>query len=248
MTTDNLETASAPPEGRWTFDGNVTEAFDDMLERSIPNYEDMRRFVTDAACYFATHSALKAPHIVDLGASRGSSLAPIVDRLGAKARFTAVEMSDPMLEALRERFKGYRDARVLEVKSWDLRDGYPHGSGIASVILSVLTLQFVPIEYRQRLLGDIFRQLAVGGAFLLVEKVMGGTAEADDLMRVLYHDLKAENGYGQDAIERKAASLEGVLVPLTARFNEELLRSAGFADPEQVWAWGPFRGWLAVKR
>jgi hypothetical protein len=33
---------------------------------------------------------------------------------------------------------------------------------------------------------------------------------------------------------------------LTARMNEGLLEDAGF-DADCVWAWGPFRGWLAVK-
>lgn len=31
------------PEGKWEFDGEVAAAFDDMLERSIPQYEVMRQ-------------------------------------------------------------------------------------------------------------------------------------------------------------------------------------------------------------
>ena len=44
----------------------------------------------------------------------------------------------------------------------------------------------------------------------------------------LYYQLKAANGYSSDAIERKRLSMEGVLVPVTARWNEELLRTTGF--------------------
>ena len=46
-------------------------------------------------------------------------------------------------------------------------------------------------------------------------------------MTRLYHGLKRANGYGEEAIERKRLSLEGVLVPVTAAGNEDLLRGAG---------------------
>lgn len=246
---DDLETASAPEAGgKWEFDAEVTAAFEDMLARSIPNYEDMRRFVTEAAVYHTRKAQARTPLIVDLGASRGSALAPIVDKVGARAHYLATDVSEPMLQECRARFDGFIGAGLLKVRNWDLRQGFPDSTPPASVVLSILTLQFVPIEYRPRLLGDIYAHLQHGGAFILVEKVMGQTPEADALINRLYWDLKAENGYSQEAIERKALSLEGVLVPLTARFNEELLAGAGFTDAEQVWAWGPFRGWLAVKR
>lgn len=248
MRADDLTTASAPEAGRWEFDESVADAFDDMLRRSIPNLDDMRRFVTDATVFLARRSTMHEPLVLDLGASRGSALRPIVDRLGAHATYAACDVSAPMLEACRREFQGYIDARRLNVFEYDLRNGYPAHVGPAAVVLSILTLQFVPIEYRQRLLGQVHRALVPGGGFLLVEKVLGSTWEADSLMTALYHDTKRHAGYSDEAIERKAAALEGVLVPLTARFNEELLRSAGFPDPEQAWAWGPFRGWLAVKR
>jgi tRNA (cmo5U34)-methyltransferase len=55
------------------------------------------------------------------------------------------------------------------------------------------------------------------------------------------------NGYSQDEIERKRLSLEGALVPLTARFNEELLRGAGFDQVDCFWRWSNFAGWLAIR-
>ena len=42
-------------------------------------------------------------------------------------------------------------------------------------------------------------------------------------------------------------SLEGVLVPVTAKWNEQLLRSAGFAEVDMFWRWMNFAGWVAVK-
>ncbi|MGD9099373.1 MAG: methyltransferase domain-containing protein [Anaerolineae bacterium] len=229
------------PDRRWEFDDEVTRVFDDMLRRSIPQYEVMRRAVFDVACRFQQNHT----DVVDLGCSRGEALVPLVDRFGALNRFWGVDVSEPMLEAARERFKGYVNARVVEIRECDLRRDYPPVS--ASVTLSVLTLQFTPIEYRQQIVRNAFQHTRPNGAFVLVEKVIGASAELDGLMIEVYHQLKSENGYSQEQIERKRLSLEGVLVPVTARWNEELLRTAGFTYVDCFWRWMNFAGWVAVR-
>lgn len=248
---DDLSTASAPaPGSRWEFDHEVTQAFDDMLERSIPNYGQMRQMVARAADWFldrATHAG-RQPTLVDLGASRGTQVAPLVDTWGARARFYLVDQSEPMLDVMRERYDGMMNAGIVTVAPWDLREGFPHASGRPAVVLSVLTLQFVPIEYRQRLLREAHEALLPGGALILVEKVLGSAEETNRLLVDLYYGLKRENGYTQEAVDRKRLALEGVLVPLTAQFDEELVRGAGFATVDVVWAWANFRAWVAVKR
>jgi tRNA (cmo5U34)-methyltransferase len=250
-TSDDLETASAPPAGRWTFDAAVADRFDDMLRRSIPDYDTMRRVVTDVAVHVIDRvgfSGTKRPGVVDLGASRGEALAPIVDRVGARGQYLACDVSDPMLDALRERFAGFVDPGIIEVKRHDLRDGFPRARFQPAVVLSVLTLQFVPIEYRQRVLREAYDDLAPGGALVLVEKVLGEADETQRLLTDLYWGMKRENGYAQEAIERKAMALEGVLVPLTAKLNEQWLRDAGFPLVETVWRYLNFVGFVAVKR
>lgn len=229
------------PNGRWTFDQQVTDAFDNMLQRSIPQYEVMRRAVFDIACAFVQPKTA----IVDLGCSRGEALVPLVDRFGANNRFVGVEISAPMIEAARSRFAGYAACGVVDIRNLDLRTTYPQD--MASVTMSVLTLQFTPIEYRQRIVRDVYRHTTVGGCFILVEKVLGATAEINERMVSMYYTLKSENGYSQQQIERKRLSLEGVLVPVTAHWNEELLKSAGFVHVDCFWRWANFAAWVAVK-
>jgi DNA (cytosine-5)-methyltransferase 1 len=57
---------------------------------------------------------------------------------------------------------------------------------------------------------------------------------------------KAEQGYTHEQIARKRLALEGVLVPVTARWNEELLTAAGFRSVECVWRALNFAAWVAV--
>lgn len=229
------------PGQRWKFDADVAKAFDDMLERSVPQHDAMRQLVFDVADRYVQPGL----DVVDLGCSRGEAMARFVREHGAHNRHVGLEVSAPMLEAARARFEGYINAGVVDVREHDLRKGYP--SVRSCVTLSVLTLQFVPVEHRQRVVRDVFKSLVSGGAFVLVEKVLGATADLDRAFVDLHHVLKAANGYSRDEIERKRLSLEGVLVPLTARMNEELLRDAGFREVDCFWRALNFAGWIAVK-
>ena len=62
--------------------------------------------------------------------------------------------------------------------------------------------------------------------------MLGDVAETDELMVRLYRDHKRRAGYTDEQTVRKAAALEGVLVPLTARFDVELIKDAGFRTVE----------------
>lgn len=229
---------------RWSFDEGVTECFDDMLARSIPQHDEMRAIVTDLAKRFATNDT----SVVDLGCSRGEALDRARGAITHNANwmsYVGCEVSPPMLAAARERFAGCDNVKIVE---HDLRLGMPSMPRPPSVIMSVLTLQFTPIEYRQQIIRAAFDALALvrNGAFILVEKVIGSAAKVDRVLVDAYLDRKRASGYSDAEIERKRHALEGVLVPVTARWNEDLLRGAGFAEVECVWRTLNFAGWLAI--
>lgn len=229
------------PTGPWTFDASVTEAFDDMLQRSIPQYEVMRAATFDLGRTFV----VPGTDIVDLGCARGEALDPFVRTFGAQNRYIGVEISEPMLTAARDRFAGYAASGTVEIRACDLRRAYPPVS--ASLTLAVLTLQFVPIEYRQQVVQAIYDHTRPGGALVLVEKVLGRNARIDRRLVEQYYALKSSHGYSDEAIARKRMALEGVLVPVTARWNEDLLAAAGFVEVECIWRWMNFAGWLAIR-
>lgn len=223
---------------RWRFDSDVATVFDDMLARSIPQYEVMRQAV------FSLGSRYVQPDswIVDLGCSRGEALAPFVACFKQNNHYLGIEVSEAMYYAARARFAGNEQ---VVIRQDDLRQRYPQEH--SSLTLAVLTLQFIPIEYRQRVLRSIYQSLLPNGALIYVEKILGATAELDSDMVSLYYALKGQNGYTNEQIERKRLSLEGVLVPVTAKWNEELLHMAGFNQVDCFWRWMNFAGWIAVK-
>ena len=223
------------PEGKWEFDSAVTEVFDNMLERSIPDYAGMRRVTTELAVKFAKPKSA----IIDLGCSRGAALKPIHQELGDSVSYFGVEISEPMFEAAK------KEVPFAEILNTDLRYSYPPLR--ASVTLSVLTLQFIPIEYRQRIIQDVYDSTISGGAFLLVEKVLGADSFSNELFIDTYLKRKGENGYTEEQISRKRESLEGVLVPVTSDWNIELLRIAGFTHIDCYWRHLNFAAWVGVK-
>ena len=230
-----------PESDRWEFDHGVTAVFDDMLARSIPQYAEMRALVTDIGMRYVQPKSA----IIDLGCSRGEALEPFVKQFGAHNRFVGVDVSEPMLDAARSRYQGYINCGVVDIRNLDLRTAYPQER--ASLTLSVLTLMFTPINYRQRIIQNVYDQTVNGGAFILVEKILGASAEIDGLMVERYHQLKHDNGYSWDEIDRKRLALEGVQVPVTAHWDEELLRNAGFRQVDCFWRWMNFAGWVAIK-
>ena len=229
------------PKGPWQFDREVTAAFDDMLQRSIPQYNAMRVATFEVGRRFVQPGTA----IIDMGCSRGEALVPFVSNFGAANDYIGLEVSEPMIEAAREKFANHPHGDRVTIQSTDLRHEFPGVT--SSVVLSVLTLQFTPIEYRQRILRRVFNSLAPGGAFILVEKVLGATSEIDDAFVDLFLAIKKQNGYSEAEIDRKRMSLEGVLVPVTARWNEDLLHEEGFRSVDCFWRHLNFAGWVAVK-
>ena len=232
---DNL----IPAAEKWTFDENVTQVFEAMLENSIPGYADMRAWVTRFAQRFIPK---ERGVVVDIGASRGDALAPLLT-LRPRCTFHAVEVSEPMRKTMAERFA----CQPVTIRGDDLRCEYSVFDQPIDVVLSVLTLMFIPIEHRTRLVNRIFESLRPGGAFLLVEKTIQQDPLMDEIFNEEYYRFKADNGYTAEAISRKRLSLEGVLVPLTQQWNEDTLRAAGFRHVQVFWRAANFCGILAAK-
>lgn len=228
-------------DGRWTFNGDVAEVFDNMLKRSIPQYTTMRKCILDLACKFIKPRET----IIDLGSSLGESLNPLIKRYGAYNHYIGIETALAMLRLSRERFKEWIDLGYVEIIDMDLKKDFPQRP--AGVITSVFTLQFIPIEYRQRVVSNCHTWLKEGGAFIVAEKILGETADLNDVYIEHYLQMKKDNGYSQEEIDRKRMSLEGVLVPVTAAWNEQMLKSAGFKYVDCYWRWMNFAGWIAIK-
>lgn len=237
----NRDEVIVPDNKKWEFDENVTQVFDDMLERSIPQYDVMRELTNKIGMNYVQEGTA----IFDLGCSNGNAIEPFVKKFGVRNRYVLLDVSEPMLKACKDKYLDYVLDGIVDIQKYDITKGLPQT--YASVILSVLTLQFTPIEYRQNIVDEIYKRLAPNGAFLFVEKVLGNGAEIDKVLVDEYYGLKEENNYTQEQIQNKRKSLEGVLVPITSKWNEDMLYNAGFRSVDCYWRYLNFCGWIAIK-
>lgn len=231
------------PDGKWEFDKEVTKIFDNMLERSIPQYHVMRNSVRNLVLHFTKEYTSGQITVLDLGCSKGEAIAELVSML-PNARFYGWDISDPMIAEAKRRFRHDENVKIAKR---DLRfvPGYEYPD--SNIVLSILTLQFTPIEYRQEILQNVYDNLRGNGIFIIVEKVLGASSILNKEFVHQYHSMKAKNGYSEEEIARKKLSLEGVLVPATSKWNEDLLRQAGFRYVDCFWRWMNFAGWVAIK-
>ena len=236
------------PDGPWEFDDDVAAAFDDMLERSIPDYRKMREAVNAIAIPALALGVdpVRVHSVLDAGCSNGLALKSIDDYAVEHGhtidRLVGVDVSEPMLE----RARGVGDDRY-QIMHHDLREHLPFDNDAFDVVLCVLTLQFTPIIHRNRIIDEFHRVLRPGGRLVLVEKIIGATKQLDQDMVGIYHDHKRQMGYSEEQIERKRLSLEGVLDPLLAWWNENMVRTAGFVEVDCFWRWMNFAGWVGIK-
>ena len=223
----------------WKFNEEVSDVFSDMLSRSIPDYDNMRDLMFRMAKNFVTPYS----NVLDIGCSTGLSAKMLIEcKEAEKTDFVLIDISDPMLRKCRELYKERKNVDVLR---WDITEGCPVCR--CSVIISCLTLQFVPIEYRQKIISSIYDSLNKGGALFLVEKVIGNSHTIDKVMVDEYYEIKRENAYTEEQISAKRKALAGNLVPLTIKMNESLLEVAGFRMIDTFWRYLNFCGIIAVK-
>lgn len=244
---DNVE-----PKDRWEFDESVAECFENMLERSIPQYSVMRESVANIAYNMICEQKKRKEtfNILDIGCSDGIMLETLINRFSdyddGHGRYTGVDVSEPMLIKAKHRLLDEVIDHKVIINKCDLRTDYP--DGLFDVVTSILTLQFTPIEYRQHILTNIYDSLsAFNGCFIMVEKVLGNTDRLNQMFVKNYYAKKSENGYSQEQIDRKRLSLEGVLVSVTNDWNISLLKQAGFKDVDVFWRWMNFVGYVAIK-
>ena len=94
-------------EGPWEFNEGVAEVFEDMLERSIPDYEKMRTSSCAIAIpALASGEEADVNHVLDIGCSNGLALRRLDKYAQSEGhtihRLIGIDVSEPMLQKAQE--------------------------------------------------------------------------------------------------------------------------------------------------
>lgn len=225
------------------FGEKTAAVFDDMLDRSVPFYQEIQRMVAELAVDFVEGGT----SVYDLGCSTATTFLHIDRQLApeVQARFVGVDSSQEMLDKAAQKLEATAFRHPYELRHTDLNAGIEISN--ASVVLLVLTLQFVRPLYRERIIRSIYDGLLGNGCVILVEKVLGENSTFNRLFINHYYELKRRNGYSELEIAQKREALENVLVPYRLEENKELLRGQGFRHVDVFFKWYNFCAIVAMK-
>ena len=123
----------------FSFGEKVASVFDDMLDRSVPFYDEIQRMVGELAADFAVQGSA----IYDLGCSTASSFLAIGAHLtpDVEIEFVGLDSSPDMLLLAERKLRAARFPWRYRFERVDLDQGARVEN--ASVVLLVLTLQFL---------------------------------------------------------------------------------------------------------
>jgi tRNA (cmo5U34)-methyltransferase len=224
----------------FNFGKKVASVFDDMLDRSVPFYQEVQRMITEMAVDFG----VEGTNIYDLGCSTGTTLLNLDARLKPGIKFIGVDNSEEMLKRCRQKLAEHGFKRDHELVCADLNQGVQIEN--ASLVLMVLTLQFIRPLYRDKLIQTVFEGLNKNGCLILVEKVLGEDSLFNRLFINYYYDMKKRHGYSELEISQKREALENVLIPYKLLENREMLLRVGFRYCDVFFKWYNFTGLIAV--
>jgi len=220
--TDNIYAATTDKQS-FTFDGQVAEVFPDMIQRSVPGYDQILKNTAKFAQRFVTANS----HCYDLGCSLGASslaMSAGIDVDGVK--IIGVDNSQAMLTRCHHHIDAFKHRTEIELHCNDIQNVDIEN---ASMVVLNFTLQFIAQAERAALLEKIYQGMRPGAVLLLSEKVCFENVDDNALMIDLHHQFKRENGYSELEISQKRSLLENVLVPDTLEQHYDRLTQAGFS-------------------
>lgn len=233
--------ARPSPVTDFQFNQETATVFDDMVTRGVPFYQEIQRMTGEIASDFAVDGT----NLYDLGCATGTTLVNLDPLISPAVRFVGVDNAGAMLERARQKLVEHHVTRPHELVVIDLERGLTVEN--ASVVIMILTLQFVRPPYRRQLIESVVSGLNDRGCLILVEKLTMPDPLFSRVFIEYYHDLKRRNGYSDLEIARKREALENVLIPYRLEENRELLVSAGLSHFEVFFRWYNFGGMIGVK-
>ncbi len=223
---------------QFEFDTQVASVFDDMLNRSVPFYNEMLNLTTSFVLKYCKNGDV----IYDLGCSTASTLINIAQKSKVKLNLIGIDSSDAMLERASSKCKAYAlDIHLIN------DDIFNVNFKSSKVIISNYTLQFIRPLQREKLIKKIYDNLEEGGIFVFSEKVISDDKKLNKQFIDEYYNFKKTKGYSEFEIAQKREALENVLIPYTYDENKKMIKDVGFKHFDCLFKWINFATFIAIK-
>ncbi len=210
----------------FSFNEEVAEVFEDMIERSVPGYKTSQSIIS----LYAKNFYREDTNCYDIGCSLGASSFSILQGAN-RAKIIAIDKSAAMIDECERIFKNYENPNSLIFLNEDIMESDLQN---ASVVVVNYLIQFLGLDERDILFKKIFNALIPNGILILSEKVHYGNKFENQRIINTHHLFKSENGYSDLEISGKRDSLEGILK--TEHEEDHILRArkVGFTKVEKI--------------
>ena len=224
---------------KFEFDEAVASVFDDMLSRSVPFYDEVRKLVIS----LILAEQKEGMKVLDLGSSTAKFLLDLHSKMSVPMQLKGLDNSQAMLDRAEQKAQAFGADITLEYA--DMLEYDYHQE---DVIVANYTLQFIRPIQRLELMKKVFNGLNDNdGMFIFSEKVVFEDKVLDKQMIDIYYDYKKEQGYSEYEIAQKREALENVLIPFTIKENIQMCKDAGFTKIETVFQWANFVTFVVKK-
>ncbi len=223
---------------KFEFDEAVASVFDDMLSRSVPFYDEVRKLVIS----LILAEQKEGMKVLDLGSSTAKFLLDLHSKMSVPMKLKGLDNSQAMLDRAEQKCQAFGADIVLE-----FADMLEYNYQSEDVVVANYTLQFIRPIQRLELVKKIYNGLHEDGIFIFSEKVVFQDKAVDKQMIDIYYNYKKEQGYSEYEIAQKREALENVLIPFTIKENIQMCKDAGFKKIETVFQWANFVTFVVKK-
>ena len=225
-------------EKQFEFDEKVASVFDDMLNRSVPFYEE----VIDLISELVIQNVQKNSVITDLGCSTATTLLEIARKSNVKLKLNGIDNSKAMIKYAKQKNRAFKGKINFAVQDF-LIDKIPK----SNIILANYTMQFIRPIKRAGVVKKIYKSLKKEGLFIFSEKIISDNKKLNLQLIKQYLCFKKLQGYSDFEIIQKREALENVLVPYSESENKKMIKKSGFSEVETIFRWANFATFIAIK-
>lgn len=225
-------------EKKFEFDEAVASVFDDMLSRSVPFYDEVRKLVI-SLILAEQKEGLK---VLDLGSSTAKFLLDLHSKMDVSMKLKGLDNSQAMLDRAEQKCQAFGANIELE-----FADMLKYEYDQEDVIVANYTLQFIRPMQRVELIKKLYDGLSDEGVFIFSEKVVFEDKKLDKELIDIYYNYKKEQGYSEYEIAQKREALENVLIPFTIEENIQMCKDAGFRSVDTIFQWSNFVTFVSKK-
>ncbi|WP_295422199.1 carboxy-S-adenosyl-L-methionine synthase CmoA [Sulfurovum sp.] len=227
-----------PIDKKFEFDEAVASVFDDMLSRSVPFYDEVRKLVISLILV----EQADGKKVLDLGSSTAKFLLDLYSKMRVPMKLKGLDNSQAMLDRAVQKCQAFGAKIELE-----LADMLVYDYDDEDIIVANYTLQFIRPIQRLELVKKLYDGLNDDGMFIFSEKVVFEDKKLDKELIDIYYGYKKEQGYSEYEIAQKREALENVLIPFTIKENIQMCKDAGFTKIETIFQWANFVTFVAKK-